>query len=213
MVDVRQRWNVMQQAADGVSQGRSSPGSIVSTAVNILRSEMQSLAADAVSNAAGMAIPGTTDGPAGAPQMQALGETIARFLRQQPDVVRQLGPMLGLPATSAAASGYAMPALQVARPVRPGAAARVSLTLENGEAAPDECTLYVTDLIGPAGGRIHASHVRVSPNLVTIPGRGAASVQIEIRVPSRTPAGRYTGLVQTDDGELLRALLHLTVLA
>jgi hypothetical protein len=92
-----------------------------------------------------------------------------------------------------------------------GEVGHVSLSLRNVNAETNQCALYATDLIGVSGHRIPASHLRVSPNPASIPPAGSTDVQIEIRVPSGTPAGRYTGLLQSDDGESVRALVQLTV--
>ena len=97
------------------------------------------------------------------------------------------------------------------RPARAGEVAHVSLSLKNDNAETIHCALCATDLIGVSGHRIPASHLRVSPNPAGIPAAGSTDVQIEIRVPSGTPAGRFTGLLQSDDGESVRALVQLTV--
>ena len=92
-----------------------------------------------------------------------------------------------------------------------GEVAHVSLSLRNDNAETIHCALCATDLIGVSGHRIPASHLRVSPNPAGIPAAGSTDVQIEIRVPSGTPAGRFTGLLQSDDGESVRALVQLIV--
>ena len=97
------------------------------------------------------------------------------------------------------------------RLARAGEVAHVSLSLKNDNAEAIHCALCATDLIGVSGHRIPASHLRVSPNPAGIPAAGSTDVQIEIRVPSGTPAGRFTGLLQSDDGESVRALVQLTV--
>ena len=97
------------------------------------------------------------------------------------------------------------------RPATAGEVAHVSLSLKNDNAETIHCALCATDLIGVSGHRIPASHLRVSPNPASIPVGGSTDVQIEIRVPSGTPAGRFTGLLQSDDGESVRALVQLTV--
>ena len=97
------------------------------------------------------------------------------------------------------------------RPATAGEVAHVSLSLKNDNAEAIHCALCATDLIGVSGHRIPASHLRVSPNPAGIPAAGSTDVQIEIRVPSGTPAGRFTGLLQSDDGESVRALVQLTV--
>jgi hypothetical protein len=97
------------------------------------------------------------------------------------------------------------------RPATAGEVAHVSLSLKNDTNETGEYPLWATDLVGLSGHRIPASHLRVSPNPASVPPAGSTDVQIEIRVPSATPPGRYTGLLQAGDGESLRALVQLTV--
>jgi hypothetical protein len=63
-----------------------------------------------------------------------------------------------------------------------------------------------------SGHRIPASHVRVVATAASLPAAGSTDVKLEIRIPSATPAGRYTGLLQADGGELFQALVQLTVI-
>lgn len=101
--------------------------------------------------------------------------------------------------------------LYAPRPAMAGEVAHVLLSLKNNDTKTDECALSASDLIGVSGHRIPVSHVRVSPNPASIPAAGSTDVQIEIRIPSAISAGRYTGLLQVDGGESLRALVQLTV--
>lgn len=118
-------------------------------------------------------------------------------------------------ATGAAAGGAARTApvlmAHAPRPATAGDVAHVPLILENGGSQTRECALCVTDLIGVSGHRIPAAHARVSPSPARIPAAGAAEVRVEIRVPSATPAGSYTGLVQAEDGESFLAVIRLVV--
>ena len=101
--------------------------------------------------------------------------------------------------------------LHVSMPSPPGGVAQVSLSLESDNARTTECALCVTDLIGMSGHRIPATHVRAFPNPVSTRATGSTDVQIEIRIPSGTPAGRYTGLLQAGGAKGLQALIQLIV--
>jgi hypothetical protein len=101
--------------------------------------------------------------------------------------------------------------LRPSQPIKAGAVATVPLRLVNDHIDTDECFLVATDLIGISGYRIPASHVCVFPSPVRIAAGDSMEIRIEVRIPSTTPAGHYTGLLQTDDGEALRALMIITV--
>ena len=220
MSDTNRKWSREERPlriADRVPVvERRSPASIVPEAAAILREEMESFTegASRLSSALGSEIP-LMQAPPGELREQArsLIDTVLGLLGQRPDVLAQLLKQVsvGARAEDGGGSREGVPLLRAARPVTAGDVAHLSLRLRNDDTEHDECTLCVTDLIGASGNRIPASHVRVSPQPARIPGGGSADVQIEIRVPSRTPAGCYTGLVQTDDGEALRALVQLTV--
>jgi hypothetical protein len=166
--------------------------SIVSAATDILREELQSLAANP-----------------GSGLLQGLGTGV---LPAQAAKIAQLLNAIPLPIQpNTTEAGESLRVLEALRPVPAGDVARLSLHLENDDAEPDACVLCVTDLIGPSGHRIPASHVRVLPQPATIPGHGSVETQIEVRIPSAASSGLYTGLLQTDDGESLRALIRVRV--
>ena len=187
--------------------------SIVSTAVGILQEELPSLAASGIgrlpASLLSNALPGggQLDG-----QVQPLVDALSQLLKVPAGHLTQL--ILQTPMTAPAdgeGSAESVRVLRTSQPVSAGDVTRLLLHLENDDEQPDECGLYVTDLIGPSGSRLPASHVRVSPNPARISGHGSTDIQIEVRVPSGTAAGWYTGLLQTDDGEALRALVRVRV--
>jgi hypothetical protein len=188
--------------------------SIVSTASAILAEEVPSLTGGDIS--ALSILPGARTSRANVEQLRqqarSLVDTFVQLVGQPPE------QLAGLVSQTAAYSGAAgggktatMLLLSPPQPVKAGNVARVTLRLENDDTETDECLLYATDLIGASGHRIPASHLGIFPHPVRIPGGGSADVQIDVRVPSGAPAGCYTGLLQTDDGELLRALVQVTV--
>ncbi|HEU4692517.1 MAG TPA: hypothetical protein VFS23_29345 [Vicinamibacterales bacterium] len=189
--------------------------SIVSTATGILREELQSLAASGVGNTPATLLPGALPGSAQLDgRVQPLVDALSQLLKvpagQLTQLIFQTPSPSSMPGDGDGRS-QSVRVLRTLQPVAAGEVTRLSLHLENDDDQPDECELYMTDLIGPSGSRLPASHVRVSPNPTRIAGHGSADVQIEVRIPSGTAAGWYTGLLQTDDGEDLRALVQVRV--
>ena len=195
--------------------GRRSQGSIVTEAAAILAEEVQSLTTGSVGKLSTL-LGGAPTGQAPAEELRgqarALVDTFVRVLGQRPDGFAHLLTENAADArTRDGEHTETVLSVQAPRSVPAGDVANLSLRLMNDDAEKDECALVATDLIGVAGHRIPASHVRVSPNPASIPAEGATDIQIEVRVPTGTPAGCYTGLVQADDGESVRALMHVTV--
>lgn len=202
------------EASKAVGRGpQQSPVSIVAQAGAILREEIQMLAAGGAKRPApAPRVEAITQAPAEAllEPARSLIDTVVNSLKLRPDLIAQLLKISADGGTRDSANQEAVLVLRAPGPVAAGDVAHISLSLENdGEA--DHCTLYATDLIGIAGHRIPASSVRVQPNPTNIPAAGSTPVQIDIRVPGETCAGRYTGLLQTDDGESLRALIQIAV--
>jgi hypothetical protein len=186
--------------------------SIVPTAAAILREEMQSLAGGASAPAdvrgAGR-VPNEIPAQALRDQARVLADAFLRLLEQRPGQFEKL--FAQAPPGMESGTRDTVLVLRAARPVSAGGVANVSLRLANDAADPDDCTLHVTDLIGPSGHRIPAAHVRISPRTLRIQEGSSVDVLIEIRVPSSATSGGYTGLLQADDGEGLRALIQLAV--
>ncbi len=187
--------------------------SIVSTATDVLRGELQSLAASGIGQIPAALLPNALPGVAQLDgRVQPLVDALSQLLRVPAGQLTQL--IFQTPSSMPAdgnGSSESVRVLRTSQPVPAGEVTRLSLHIDNDDDQPDECGLYVTDLIGPSGSRLPASHVRVSPNPTRIAGHGSADVQIEVRIPSGTAAGWYTGLLQTDDGEDLRALVQVRV--
>jgi len=185
--------------------------SIVSTAIDILREELPSLAASGIGQ-----IPALLSTPLRIPEhlpggVQPLVDALAQLFQVPSGQLMQL--IAGTPATQGGGDGdsRSIRVLSTSRPVAAGDVTHLLLNLENDDDRPDECGLHVTDLVGPAGARLPSSHVRVSPNPARIPAHGSTEIRVEIRIPSGTAPGGYTGLLQADDGEALRALMEVRV--
>jgi hypothetical protein len=188
----------------------------VPAAAAILHEEIQALTsggAGGLSAALGSQFP-RDHAPVKEPRGDArsIVETFMRVLEEQPDqIARIVRQTLSDPPPADGGGRETVLVVGAAGPVTAGEMARASLRLSNDDTETDDCALYVTDLIGPSGHRIPACHVRVSPCPAHIPGGGSADIQVEIRVPSGVGTGCYTGLLQSDDGEALRALVKVTV--
>jgi hypothetical protein len=195
---------------------RWTQGSIVSQAAAVLAEEVQSLAAGSLSRLSTLVRAGTPSSQAPVEELRgqarALVDTFVRVLGQGPDgFAHLLRENAATARTRDGGNTETVLSVQAPRSVPAGDVAYVSLRLMNDDAEKDECALVATDLIGVSGHRIPASHVRVSPNPASIPAEGSTDVQVEVRVPSGTQAGCYSGLLQADDGESVRALVHVTV--
>jgi hypothetical protein len=148
--------------------------------------------------------------------VQSLVDALSSLVGVPSDRLSELISQLpaGIPSEDLGASksvGVLVGVLKALQPVTPGQVSRIPLHLANDNAEADECSLWSTDLIGPSGRRIPAAHVRVIPQPIRVPGGGSTDIQIEVRVPSETAAGDYTGLLQSDDGNAVRALVHISV--
>ena len=207
------RWSLPGDPIGLVSTpGQPSPiTSIVATATDILREELQSLAASGIGQIPAGVLPTELSIPDQAGGVQPLVDALARLLKIPPGQLMQLITQIPAAPGGDGGSSQSIRVLGSPQPVAAGDVTRLLLNLENDDDQPDECGFSVTDLVGPSGNRLPASHVRVSPNPVRIPARGSADVRIEVRVPSGTAAGAYTGLLQSDDGEALRALVQIRI--
>jgi hypothetical protein len=215
MANERYPYNEASRLAGHDPDHQQSVASIVSHAAAILRGEMQSLATGPLNKLpTGLgadALTGKAPTEALPEPARSLVDTVVKSLKQRPDLLGQFLKPAADAGQSDRGTKEAVLLLRAPGTVAPGDVAEVSLSLQNDGTEADRCTLYATDLIGIVGHRIPASCLRVHPNPAYIPAGGSSDFQIEIRVPSETRPGRYTGLLQTDDGETLRALIQLTV--
>ena len=215
MTDTVKRW---LRPSDPIRLVSSSPvpikavTSIVSTATAILREELQSLAPGGVSPPLTSSLANAFS-IAGQPNagVQPLVESLAQLLRTPPDQLMQVITETFASQGDGNGSSQSVRVLCASQSVVAGEVARLVLNLENDDDQPDECAVHVTDLVGPSGGRIPASHVRVLPSPARIPPHGSTDIRIEVRIPSGTLAGCYTGLLQSDDGDAVRALIQVFV--
>lgn len=103
-------------------------------------------------------------------------------------------------------------ALRVPGHVAAGAAAEVSMALENAsDVAIASFKLHSSDLVSASGARISASHVSFTPGTLSVGPKQSGRVTVRVEVPARTPAGNYEGLVRATQLESLRAMLTVVV--
>lgn len=92
---------------------------------------------------------------------------------------------------------------------RPGEQYRGTILLRNGGSTPGEVKLYQTDYSFGADGRDHygqpgklprsnAGWVRLSRDLLTVPGGGTASVDYEVLVPAGNLDGTYWSMIMVE---------------
>jgi hypothetical protein len=104
-----------------------------------------------------------------------------------------------------------VPLLRCVAPVDAGGTASVKMTVANDEDAPADVTLYCTNFVADSGYELPSSRVTVSPRRTNIPARGRAEFEITIAVPSQTPAGLYSGLIQATGCKYVKAVLSAQV--
>jgi hypothetical protein len=95
-------------------------------------------------------------------------------------------------------------------PAEPGDVAYLSHVIQPGTALAAGSVVHATDLIGPSGQRIPASHTRVTVLAGSAAAASPGHLHIEVRVPSGSAHGWYTGYLQADD-LALQALLKIAV--
>jgi hypothetical protein len=106
----------------------------------------------------------------------------------------------------------AVPSLSVPQAVRSGESVEVPLTLENdGDNPTDNFEFMCSDLVNPGGQRIDGQFVSFAPASLTIAPHSAATVMISVSVPTGTPPGTYSGILQATRLERLRAVLSISI--
>jgi len=106
-----------------------------------------------------------------------------------------------------------IPTLTTGTPLEPGGTAEIKMTLENvSDTETEEFNFTASDLINAAiGEQIDAEQVSISPSPVSIAPNGECTVTIQVKVPPKTPAGVYSGLLQATRMDRLRAILTVQV--
>jgi hypothetical protein len=106
-----------------------------------------------------------------------------------------------------------IPTIHISEEIAAGKSAKIFMSLENsGTSKTEEFRLYCTDLVNAAGKRIAYRAINFSPSVVTIAPLESSKVEIEIKVPKSAPPGKYSGLIQAQNMDALRAILLVNVI-
>jgi hypothetical protein len=176
------------------SGGNSSPAQIVERAAAILEAETSA-----------SLVPGLgfdRSRPMGLPSWggtgvdtRSLAELLAAILAW---LERSSGGLSGSLPTTPAVPGSTPDVVPIVGgvAVKAGDVALVFLPLSNDGKTPVSVILNCTDLISNGGAVISAATVRFSPRTMSLAPAGAGSVTLDVSVPSQSPPGTYSGLVQ-----------------
>jgi hypothetical protein len=154
-------------------------------------------------------------------------DVLQRFRRDAHDVVDILLDVVAATARNAAkmaqraisirttersATAMAASVLTMPHPVKPGETGEISLVIENdGDATAEPFELRPTDLVSAAGHRIPAHAVHFDPAAITVRPHETQKVVVRVKAPMDTPAGTYSGLIQSTRPDQLRAILTVVV--
>lgn len=109
-------------------------------------------------------------------------------------------------------SATGIPTLAVSTPLKAGEEATIPMTLENESSKPtDVIDLFSSDLINSAGQRIDSKQITFTPEKIVIEPQKQALITIHVLVPTGTPPGTYSGLLQAAKLEQLRAVLSVSI--
>jgi hypothetical protein len=104
------------------------------------------------------------------------------------------------------------PVLTMPLPVKAGETGEVSLAIDNnGDVAAEPFELRPTDLINALGGRIPAHAVQFDLKEISVAAHQHQRVVVRITPPAATPPGTYSGLIQSNRPDQLRAILTIVV--
>lgn len=104
-----------------------------------------------------------------------------------------------------------VPLIACAAVVEPGTEAMAIFRIANEEAGTAEIALYTTNFVADTGYEIPSIAARVSPRKATVAPGGEQSFEVRIAVPSQTPAGMYSGLVQATNSRYVKAVIAFDV--
>ena len=106
----------------------------------------------------------------------------------------------------------ATPVLNMPRPMKAGETGEVALAIDNdGDTPSQPFELVPTDLINAAGGRIPARAVQFDLKEISLAPHEHQRVVVRITPPAGTPPGTYSGLIQSNRPDQLRAVLTVVV--
>ena len=105
-----------------------------------------------------------------------------------------------------------VPTLSMPQPVKAGAAAEITMSVENdSDAETAKFSFCSSDLVSSTGDRIDNKHVRFDPTSLVLATHRSTKVKATVQVPAETPAGVYAGLIQATNLNHLRASISVAV--
>ncbi len=116
------------------------------------------------------------------------------------------------PTMPTSSTSMGIPMLQAPLPIKSGEAVDIPMTLENdSEDTTETFHFMVSELISSSGDRIEGQQVSFSPSTLVIGPRQSATVTVTVSVPEGTEAGVYSGLLQAQRLEKLRAVIAVQI--
>jgi hypothetical protein len=103
------------------------------------------------------------------------------------------------------------PLLRCVAPVAAGETARATFRIANDGTEASDVSLFCTNFVADTGGDVPSHRVTVSPRRATIAPKGEATFEISLAVPSQTPRGTYSGLLQATGAQYAKAILTVEV--
>ena len=103
------------------------------------------------------------------------------------------------------------PLLRCIAPVAAGESARATFRIANDGTETSDVSLFCTNFVADTGGDVPSHRVTVSPRRAAIPPKGEATFEISVAVPSQTPRGAYSGLLQATGAQYAKAILTVEV--
>jgi hypothetical protein len=133
--------------------------------------------------------------------------------RQTLELVQGIFTLLAAERGAGTAAGTSqVPLIACAALVEPGTEAVATLRVANEEALAADISLYTTNFVADSGYEIPSIAVRISPRKVNVAAGGEEAFEIRIAVPSQTPKGMYSGLVQATNSRYVKAVIVFDVM-
>ena len=104
-----------------------------------------------------------------------------------------------------------VPLIACAAAVDAGTEAVATLRIANEEQVEADVSLYTSNFIADSGYEIPSIVAHVTPRKASIVPGGETTFEVRIGVPSQTPAGMYSGLVQATNSRYVKAVVVFDV--
>ena len=107
--------------------------------------------------------------------------------------------------------GDSVPVLRGLCAGAPGDVVEIHTALRNDGPTSVEVGFRRSDLVAEPDGHIPAEYLRLRPGRLTVPPGAVADLVIDLRVPDGARPGLYHSLLESTDGDDVRALLLFRV--